>query len=747
MGCICSKGTGASEYVESSHARDKGSGRSSRKLSASSERENSLIEADAGGNDATARLIVNHHRNHNNGSAPASSSDEEGNKAVAVEKSTKSPPQLHKRHGQKMEAGVKGGQGESIMHGMGSAIHGERGAQVVAGWPSWLAAVAGEAINGWVPRKADSFEKLEKIGQGTYSSVYKARDLETNKIVALKKVQFANMDPESVKFMAREIIILRRLDHPNVMKLEGLITSRMSGSLYLVFEYMDHDLAGLAATPGVKFTEAQIKCYMQQLLRGLEHCHSRGVLHRDIKGSNLLIDYNGNLKIGDFGLATFYRPNLKQPLTSRVVTLWYRPPELLLGSTDYGVAVDLWSSGCILAELFFGKPIMPGRTEVEQLHKIFKLCGSPSEEYWRRSKLPHATIFKPSHPYRRCVAETFKDFPKSAMALVDVLLAVEPEHRVTASSALQTEFFTTKPLPCDPSSLPKYPPSKEFDAKLREEEARRRKAAGGKGRGQELVRNAPRESAAVPAPDANAELQASIQKRLRNVDVKSVSEQYNPEEEAGSVFPIEARKGPRAAYSQSGRSNQTSNYGSARTMNTNEVQTSKASSQAFDSPRKPTETRTQTSYINPEAAELSRFSHSVATSRGKSRFDMSQDSDINQHWTDESFSSEYNHLDNCGASEKHERSHLLVDKPKNLHKKDEQSFKEPKMSYVTKQTRIHYSGPLLPSGGNLEEILKEHERQIQNAVRKARLDKTKGKNSHKDNGQSEALLCYGANGR
>ncbi|KAL5995981.1 hypothetical protein ACLOJK_026054 [Asimina triloba] len=421
---------------------------------------------------------------------------------------------------------------------------GAHGEQVAAGWPPWLSAVAGEAIKGWTPRRADSFEKIDKAS--TYSNVYKARDTLTGKIVALKKVRFDNLEPESVKFMAREILILRRLDHPNVVKLEGLVTSRMSCSLYLVFEYMEHDLAGLAASPTIKFTEPQVKCYMHQLLSGLEHCHNQHVLHRDIKGSNLLLDNNGLLKIADFGLASFFDPDHKQPMTSRVVTLWYRPPELLLGATDYSVGVDLWSAGCILAELLAGKPIMPGRTEVEQLHKIFKLCGSPSEEYWKKSKLPHATIFKPQQPYKRCIRETFKDFPPSSLPLIETLLAIDPAERKTASDALSSEFFTTKPYACDPSSLPQYPPSKEMDAKLRDEAARRLRAGGGRthGDGVKKTRTRDRAAKAIPAPEANAELQANVDVELRrrlitHANAKSKSEKFPPPHQDGALgFPL-----------------------------------------------------------------------------------------------------------------------------------------------------------------------------------------------------------------
>lgn len=602
------------------------------------------------------------------------------------------------------------------------------GEQVAAGWPAWLSAVAGEAIRGWIPRRADSFEKLDKIGQGTYSNVYKARDLETGKIVALKKVRFDNLEPESVRFMAREIQVLRRLDHPNVVKLEGLVTSRMSCSLYLVFEYMEHDLAGLAASPGTTFTEPQVKCYLQQLLQGLDHCHSRGVLHRDIKGSNLLLDNGGILKIADFGLATFFHPDQKQPLTSRVVTLWYRPPELLLGATEYGVAVDLWSTGCILAELLAGKPIMPGRTEVEQLHKIFKLCGSPSEEYWKKSKLPHATIFKPKQPYKRCIAETFKDFPQSALSTLETLLAIEPADRGTASSSLKSEFFTTKPLACDPSVLPKYPPSKEFDAKIRDEEARRQRAAGGRVHGADAAKKASYTSKAMPAPDANAELATSIQKRRLSSHAasKSKSEKFNPKQDDSAVgFPFDP---PRPAEGVGGiganavPSIRSGSVGSSSVS----LRRPKEGNNTSMLPPFPPPSRTTTSMTVPDLKPQSADSNSSTNplpSRGNGhstqqldRFGVNDGLQTRKHGFVESSQSvkpqrEFQRSDTFskGAEEHKEAARCDI----------------PALVLAKQADRIHFSGPLLHPSANLEHILGEHERQVQQAVRRSRMDRGK----------------------
>ncbi|KAK3158214.1 hypothetical protein QOZ80_2AG0134290 [Eleusine coracana subsp. coracana] len=558
------------------------------------------------------------------------------------------------------------------------------GEHVIAGWPSWLTSVAGEIVEGWLPRRADTFERLDKIGQGTYSNVYKARDLETGKIVALKRVRFVNMDPESVRFMAREIHILRRLDHPNVIRLEGIVTSRLSHSLYLVFEYMEHDLAGLAALPGQRFTEPQVKCFMSQILEGLRHCHARGVLHRDIKGSNLLIDDNGVLRIADFGLATFFDPNRRQPMTSRVVTLWYRPPELLLGATEYGVAVDLWSTGCILAELLAGKPIMPGQTEIEQLHKIFKLCGSPSEDYWAKAKLPDVTLFKPQRPYRRKIAETFKDFSPTALALLDKLLAIEPSARGTAASALDTQFFRTKPLACDPASLPKYPPSKEYDAKLRgQQEASSRQnanAIGGKG---SLSIKPGRDDKAVAAATNAAEQR----RRQVRANQKSTSHHYSSQEDSVPGFRIE----PPATMQTAGGGFGSTWYGR------NETHRAAVS-------------RTSSSV---------RVSHQASSQRSRGT-DLHPSSSAARN-----ANSRYNRLDVAEPAN-------AMDRPGSSHNKDGGMRDRDASSagFGAKNKRIHYSGPLMPPGGNMEDMLREHERQIQEAVRKARVEKERTNRHH-----------------
>ncbi|THU44008.1 hypothetical protein C4D60_Mb02t02840 [Musa balbisiana] len=726
MGCVSSKGTNEDDDVQFQRPRPKTSKKSLKRLVSSSRREEAGVtdtDASVGNDGSTARLISK--TRDNMVPSPPSLVGDAGKKLLPeVERTGKGAG--HQRRAT-VDARANGVEPTSMVIGAGTVEgnskvishvpNGFKLEHVAAGWPSWLTNVAGEAVKGWLPRRADSFEKLHKIGQGTYSSVYKARDLETGKTVALKKVRFVNVDPESVRFMAREIHILRRLDHPNVVKLEALVTSKMSCSLYLVFEYMEHDLAGLVAIPGIKFTEPQVKCYMQQLLHGLEHCHMKGVLHRDIKGANLLIDNNGILKIADFGLATIYNPDNKQHLTSRVVTLWYRPPELLLGATEYGVSVDLWSTGCILAELLSGRPIMPGRTEVEQLHKIFKLCGSPSEEFWRTSKLPHATSFKPQQPYLRHVRETFKDFPPPALTLLDHLLSVDPANRGTATSALESEFFTTKPFACDPSSLPKFPPSKEYDAKLRNEEARRQRAAAMKGHG---VENGNRKE--MPVPDGNMEPQT----RKIHGSHRIGSDKYKSREEVSSGLQMDLSRG-------------TAENGflhSGPLMHSGRLSTTGL----------PIGPEMKTHVLpHGRTADLPITSGPVVARSNTARLDRRQ-SAKHMHMPGNQASSKYFHRDIADSS-KQEWTHHLLDGSSASHRKDDRTGdKELTIGHGPKKNRIHYSGPLMPPGGNIEEMLKEHEQQIQQVVRRARHDRTKPRN-HGDRAQLEALLCASRNGR
>ncbi|KAG8228573.1 hypothetical protein J437_LFUL008652 [Ladona fulva] len=243
------------------------------------------------------------------------------------------------------------------------------------------------------------YEKVAKIGQGTFGEVFKAREKKQNKkFVALKKVLMEN-EKEGFPITAlREIRILQLLKHENVVNLleicrtkgitlvlENRIASpynRFRSTFYLVFDFCEHDLAGLLSNVNVKFSLGEIKKVMQQLLNGLYYIHSNktisskpdvlehawktelkngNILHRDMKAANVLITKNGVLKLADFGLARAFSANkngIANRYTNRVVTLWYRPPELLLGDRNYGPPVDLWGAGCIMAEMWTRSPIM-----------------------------------------------------------------------------------------------------------------------------------------------------------------------------------------------------------------------------------------------------------------------------------------------------------------------------------------------------------------------------------------------------
>lgn len=269
----------------------------------------------------------------------------------------------------------------------------------------------------------------------------------------------------------------------------------------MVFEYMDHDLTGLQDSHKGKFKVEEVKCLMKQLLEGLNYCHKQKILHRDIKGSNLLINKDGVLKLADFGLARpFPQETTDSRLTNRVITLWYRPPELLLGSEKYSYEVDMWSAGCIMAELMLGKPLLQGKTEIDQLELIFRLCGTPTEENWPGvSKLPFAHYIKKDRPYKPKLRETMKHLQdESCIKLLENLLCLNPRKRISAAGALRSDWFQTIPLPCQPSALPKHKDSHEFTTKKRK--AEERKGASREAPTEALKRSRPDEAAVPPPP-------------------------------------------------------------------------------------------------------------------------------------------------------------------------------------------------------------------------------------------------------
>uniref|UniRef100_A0A0N5AWQ9 Protein kinase domain-containing protein n=1 Tax=Syphacia muris TaxID=451379 RepID=A0A0N5AWQ9_9BILA len=287
----------------------------------------------------------------------------------------------------------------------------------------------------------EDFKKLEKIGEGTYGVVYKGQNTKTGQMVAMKKIRLESEDEGVPATALREISLLRELRHPNIVALEEVIMQEEK--LYLIFEFLSMDLKKfLDSFPKDVMMDAHLqKSYLYQILQAMCFCHQRRILHRDLKPQNLLVDGNGVIKLADFGLARAVGIPLRV-YTHEIVTLWYRAPEILLGSRRYGMAVDIWSIGCIFAEMATKKPLFQGDSEIDELFRIFRILSTPTEEVWNGvSALPD---FKPSFPKWPVnqLEDKVRDYmPPEGIDLLQRMLIFDPAKRISAKRALFHKYF------------------------------------------------------------------------------------------------------------------------------------------------------------------------------------------------------------------------------------------------------------------------------------------------------------------
>ena len=275
------------------------------------------------------------------------------------------------------------------------------------------------------------FQKIVNIGSGTYGVVFKGINKANNEIIAIKKMKIDQENEGISSTTLREITILRELTHPNIVELKDVVCQ--NHKLYLLFEYLDYDLKKYIED--YPLDEDTIKAFLYQILDAVAYCHSKKIIHRDLKPQNILIDKTGKLKIADFGLARAFSIPIR-PYSKEVLTLWYRPPELLMGIAEYSTPVDIWSIGCIFAEMCLRRALFPGDYEIEQIYKIFGLLGTPTPSIW--PDIVNLPNYKETFPRfkGKKLEEVFHNLDHNGINLLQSMLTYDPNKRITAKQAL-----------------------------------------------------------------------------------------------------------------------------------------------------------------------------------------------------------------------------------------------------------------------------------------------------------------------